>query len=393
MIAGVENMWIFIGFFVVGVLISFIFTLFLVNFDSKYKVVLESIIGFGGSGCSLVGLCNFYNVESQTSKFIATIGYGIGFLGATIIFLFILCKLIKDKDDEDILRVRDILLGQKSYIEKYYETRKKEIDSKLNIPELEKREEKIAILEMKLNEREEYIELEEEQLNNSLNERLTLELPEKKKILITKALLNAMPSYVEGIFRCINEINLSTNEFINSIDDKNKFSLVNFKSYLISIITYIFNDIFRTNASDIRIHFRYYNKEKVGYDKLIASTGKNEFSKQMTIIPYNEDSLIKKSYECKRALIKSINIKHDYKTNNYTSWKDYMTYTFYNLKIDDIPYLSFGISVKNSERYKMEFYFMNYFMFEDCLRENIESLNEHVNLKQVIYGGTKSEDI
>lgn len=64
-----------------------------------------------------------------------------------------------------------------------------------------------------------------------------------------------------------------------------------------------------------------------------------------------------------------------------------MSYTFYNLKRGDIPYLSFGISVKNEERYKMAFYFINYFMMEDYLRESIELLNNDINIEKIIYGG------
>lgn len=45
---------------------------------------------------------------------------------------------MKDRDDGDILRIRDIILGQKNYIETYYKKREKEIDDKLNVTALEK---------------------------------------------------------------------------------------------------------------------------------------------------------------------------------------------------------------------------------------------------------------
>ena len=119
----------------------------------------------------------------------------------------------------------------------------------------------------------------------------------------------------------------------------------------------------------------------------MAIIGETIVSKPMTFIPYSDDSMIKRSYECKRALIKSINIDHDYRSNNYTVWQDYMTYTFYNFKIQDKPYLSFGISVKNEARYKKLFHFLNYFKLEIYLQENIEKLNEYVSIENILYGG------
>ena len=102
--------------------------------------------------------------------------------------------------------------------------------------------------------------------------------------------------------------------------------------------------------------------------------------------------MIKKSYECRRALIKSINSDHDYKSNNYTVWEDYLTYTFYDIQYKGIPILSFGISIKNAVRYRKVLQFLNYFRIEDFLQHSIEQVDEYVNLSEIFYGGFQYDE-
>lgn len=122
--------------------------------------------------------------------------------------------------------------------------------------------------------------------------------------------------------------------------------------------------------------------------KLVAVIGTKIVNKDLTFIPYNDDSMIKKSYECRRALIKSINSDHDYKSNNYSVWEDYLTYTCYDMKYGDVPFLSFGISIKNAVRYRKILHFLNYFRIEDFLQNNIEQVDEYISLSDVFYGGS-----
>lgn len=376
-------------FLLIGCFIGIIFTLLLVNFDSKWKLLLESAFGLGGSGISITYLFKLFKISNQIQMFNTTIFFIIGFIVTTILSLMIMCHLIKDKDDADVLRIRDILLGQKSYINKYYQQRMDEIDKKLGIPILEARERNISEREHILEEQEKHILDEQQKIDLLGQKKLKLELPEKANIILTKDYINVMPSYIRDIFHCINNINDFTKLFLSELSEKQPIDMTKLKSFFISIALYISNEIFGGNPYDVRVHFRYYNKSKHGYEKLIAIMGDKILSKEMTFIPYDDDSMIKKSYECKRALIKSINVTHDYKSNNNTTWQDYMTYTFYNLKTDDKPYLSFGISVKNSERYKKLFYFINFFMLENYLQDNIEQLNEYVNIEEIIYGGER----
>ena len=99
-------------------------------------------------------------------KFWTTTSLFLTLLVSFIIMMILMCKLIKDKDDNDILRIRDILLGQKSYIDKYYEKRTKEIDNKLQIPLLEERERKIAQKENDIITKESFITDELNKLND-----------------------------------------------------------------------------------------------------------------------------------------------------------------------------------------------------------------------------------
>lgn len=366
-----------ICFLLVGIFIGFMFTLFLINFDGKWKIVLESIFGIGGGGISIASLCVF-DITSQNQKFGATAGFIIGFLVSVIISLFILCKLIKDKDDTDILRVRDILLGQKSYIEKYYEKRKFEIDSKL--PELEKREEQLVQDEKSIAETKKYLEREFEKLEQLGNKKLKFMLPDKKPIFLNKDFIDAMPSYIADLSKCIYDMKSHTEVFIT----KEKIGVSELKSYFVSISLFISQDLFGGISNDIRVHFRLFNPQTEFYEKYVAIMGSNVIDRNMTPIPY-ANSMIQKSFVCKRALIKSINSDADFLSNNNTVWKDYMTFSFYNLKKDGLPYLTFGISVKNEARFRHLFYFLNYFRIEEYLEEYIEVLDERFGLISILY--------
>lgn len=289
-----------------------------------------------------------------------------------------MCKLIKDKDDADILRIRDILLGQKSYIDKYYKKRENEIDSKL--PDLESREKEVLKREKEINGKQAYVESELSKLKQLSNKKIKINLPNDKDILINKEFVDLMPSYIADLSTCISNLKNHTKDFIN----KDSINLNSFKSYLILISTYIAQDFFGGKSNDIRIHFRYYNEQNETYEKLVAIMGTNVVTKNMTAIPYS-NSMIQKSFECNRAVIKSINSEYDYRSNNYTVWKDYMTYAFYNLKKNDKPYLTFGISVKNEVRFRNLFYFLNYFRLEEYLEDCIDQVDEKFNIEKILY--------
>lgn len=372
----------------IGVLFGVIFTLLFINFDAKWKLWIEMVFGTGGTAGGIALFFTLFKIDSQNQRFLVTLCFIGSMVISIILSLSVMCCLIKDKDDADILRIRDILLGQKSYIEKYYQSRQQEIDDKLNIEKLKKRESEIVENERKINAEKKFLESEETRIINLGSSKLYLELPVNRRITMTKEFMNIMPSYTKDIYDCVNDITNQTLLFIKNFEStNNNVTLFDLKVYLSSISTYILNRIFGSGEG-VRVHFRYYSPDDKGYKMLVAITNKSSRISSMTIIPYDSDNMIKQSYKTKRALIKSINAQHDYQSKNYVTWQDYFTYSFYNLETPKgIPYLSFGISVKNAERYKKMFYFMNYCMFEECLKDNIEMINELVDLIKIIYGG------
>lgn len=57
-----------ICFISIGAIIGFMFTLFLINFDGKWKLLLETLFGIGGSGLSIYTLCDFFMIYDQKTK-------------------------------------------------------------------------------------------------------------------------------------------------------------------------------------------------------------------------------------------------------------------------------------------------------------------------------------
>lgn len=371
MIAGI------ICYAIIGSVIGVIFSLLYINFDKTWIKISASLISFGGSSGFIVVADKFFGISEQKMKFYTASSLFSMFLISFFIMMLIMCKLIKDKDNSDVLRIRDILLGQKSYIDKYYKNREREIDSKL--PDLELREKEILKKEKELSAKQEYVESELIKLKQLGNKKLKIILPKNKYILINKEFIDLMPSYIADLSTCISNIRGYTKDFIET----GNFNLNSFKSYLILISTYIAQDLFGGKSNDIRIHFRYYDRKSEKYEKLIAIMGATVVTKNMTPIPY-ANSMIQKSFECNRAVIKSINSEYDFRSNNYTVWKDYMTYSFYNLKKDGIPYLTFGISVKNEVRFKNLFYFLNYFGLEELLEDCIDQIDERFNIGKAL---------
>lgn len=370
---------------IIGSLIGVIFSLLFINFDKSWKKMLSYLLGVGGTGGVIVFLNDFFGIDSQEMKFSTVTFLCLMFLISFGIMMVIMCKLIKDKDDKYILRIRDILLGQKSYIDKYYRERAEEIDEKLNIKKLKIREKEISEKENRINESYNMLERENQRIKKMGKKSLKMQLPEKAKITLTKEYIDLMPSYFKDIVNCIIDLKEYEKNYLANPNN----NITSFKSFLVYIALSISSYIFNGNSTEIRIHFRYYEKEKNGYEKLIAIIGKDVINEKMTFIPYDRDNMILKSYECKRALIKSINNSHDFPSSNNKVWRDYLTYTFHNIEIEGKPLLSFGVSVKNEKRYEKTFYFLNYLKFEDYLQEIIVNANQNRKIEDILYGGNK----
>lgn len=376
------SVWAHIAF---GAFLALFFILYYINGEGNWKIFFEFLIGLGGNVGSLFLLDTMFPTEDIVIRLSSIASCLLSFLIVCGILLCVVAYIMKENDGRKIIRLRDILLGQFPFIKHYYETRAKEIDGRLSIQELEKREKEISKKEEQLESRQKYLDDELERIESLSNKKLKIHLPENKNITINKEYIDLIPSYIADMHYCMHEIELSTESILSTpIDQIDNLTLT---SYFMSVATYISSHLFGGTSADARIHFRIYSSEKNGYIKLVAVIGNKLFTNSLTIIPYNDDSMIKKSYECKRALIKSINEEHNYQSANHKIWQDYMTYTFNGLLYDNKPYLTFGISVKNTERYKKALYLINYFRIENFLQDNIERINDKIDIASILYGG------
>lgn len=374
-----------------GIVLALFFVIYYVNGNGKAKIFFEILLGLGGNAGAIFVLYRTFKIEDTTVNLFSMASCFFSFIIATIIFVIIFANMIKDKENDklQIIRLRDIIVGQTSWVKEFRDKRMKEIDDVLDYNKLRQKEETIKRQEQEIETKKRFIDEEIERIEQIGNKKVHLKLPEKSNITLTKEFVDLMPSYFKDVVRCISEMNTLEQEYLSIVNTEN-MDINNIKSYLYALSTAISSNIFNNNSGDIRIHFRYYDKDKCGYVKLAAIKGNQIFVQDMTFIPYDKENMINKSYECKRALIKSINCSYDYKSDNNAIWKDYLTYTFYNLKTENIPYLSFGISLKNEIRYKKLFYFLNYIaFFEEYLQEKIEILNNKYNLEYIIYGGNE----
>lgn len=375
----------FVSHALLGAVLAFFFILYYINGSGKWKVYFELLIGAGGNLGIIFILDKAIPIEDTAIR-LSSIAYCLGaFLITTVLLLFIMAHILKGKNEDGTIRLRDILLGQYPFINKYYEKRLQEIDGKLSIPQLESRETQISHREDIISSQQNYINEELEKLNSLSEKKLRINLPENANIILNREYIEVMPSYITDIFNCIRDINLCTDSLLSK--PKEQIDISTIKSYFVSLATYISTDLFGGNNAETRIHFRIYDKKSDGYIKFVAVKGNSVLTQKMTVIPYNDNSMIKRSYECKRALIKSINADYNYKSDNSRVWQDYMTYTFYGLLYDNKPFLSFGISVKNSTRYKKQLHIINYFKLESFLQDNIERVNETVDIASFLYGG------
>lgn len=376
----------------VGTVVAFFFVLYYINGEAKgrIKAIIEMILGTTANGGMFIFLDQYFQLDDVSIRLIALASCYLSFFVATVTLLCVFAHIIKDGNNN--IRMRDIFLGQYAFIEKHYQQRSDEIDKDLNIVELQQRESKVSNRENEVARREADVldaekRISEEQTRQDEigKKKLKMRLPENQNVTLVQDYITTMPSYVENIFSCITAINTDTDELLSN--DPKKIGELDIKRYLLTIAFDVSVELFGAHPSDARVHFRVYNKEKNGYDKYVAIMGRNIEYKDMTFIPYDKANMIVKSFECKRALLKSLNGEHNYKSNNHRVWKEYLTYTFTDLLIDGKPFLSFGISIKNVARFERNLHLINFFQFETFLQRNIEKVNNIIDLPAIIYGG------
>lgn len=372
-------MWLSLFFACVGFLIGTIFALLFINFDSSWKKILSFVLSIFGSGGFLVAADSYFDINDSIARAKCATAFIIFIFLGFVALMVIMCKLIRDKDDKDILRIRDILLGQKSYIDNYYESRAKEIDEKLHYHDIEKNVQENNKKEMELCSLEKYLKAEKRKVRNLGKHKVKINLPINTNIIISEEFVRLVPSYIDSFAKFYHQVKVVVADGIEADN------ILDFKAYLMFFASCMSRMIFG-GGDDVRIHFRYYNEKSELYEEIIYVVGNEHFDYGLTPIPYN-GSMIHKSFQSKRALIKSINLTSDYPGKNSTKWKDYMTYAFHSFIRNGKPYITFGISVKNEEKYKNLFYFLNYIEIENYLDDYLSAISNNVNIEEILYGG------
>ena len=225
-----------------------------------------------------------------------------------------------------------------------------------------------------------------QKLKKGARKKLSITLPDKKIIVLNEEFIDQLPSFLDGFSQCINSIKLYIQTIkgeTEALDNETLQSALT--NICVSVMTFLFG-----NSTQVRTHFRIFNQDTRQYELYVGLEG-TEFIDTLTPIPY-EESMIGQSDLCHQALIKSLNAgSTKYNGNNNTIWKDYMTYSFYSLRHNDKPIISFGISVKNENRYKYHFYFLNYARFENYLNSSLMELNKISSIESIVY--SSEEDV
>ena len=369
-----ENMEMIIQillFVLIGITVGVFGTLLFFRFDKTWKQILVgtgSTISAGGMG---VLLCSHLKVKEENMALM----YLALMLALMISVYFVFkkfCILLKNQTGHNIIRILDIVIGYNGFLKDYYESRKKDVDKNINLEGLEKKK-------VELDNREKYLVDLQSGINEQKQNVLILKLPENSEYVLTNHFIRQIPLYVDHICKFRNNLDKLTNDFIDKFTEDKQHNEICLKGYFAGIGMYIANDLFGTSNEDVRTHFRILKGE--AYIQYAVILGDKLSDEKISDIPKGK-SMIEKSYELKKSLVASLNPECLYDTK--TKWEDFMTITYYNLKKDDVPFLSMGISIKYSEQFKEMLYFINYYKIEDCLHTYINRINRVCDIVETL---------
>lgn len=200
------------------------------------------------------------------------------------------------------------------------------------------------------------------QQKETINESLYIELYKNGKltpISISQNMLELIPKCHKSIndFRTIMEQSLvKAKREYNAVHKKYKklgisvpsnIQLELLRVYLMDICAY--TKTYITENVGIKVHFRVSKNNY--YLGLIASTDNDnsvdlaaDWTTQMTPIPIYQ-GLIYYSSKCHAPMVKSLNMRLNFKATNDKIWKDYVTFTFPKFHKGQTPLISYCISV------------------------------------------------
>ena len=302
-------------------------------------------------------------------------------LFATIVTFVMLVVFVIYTGHNKHITFLDILLGQRPYLDKYYSQRCDELKSELNITELENKSIALAKREADCIQREENLRIEEDNITQQLKKRLFLIIPCDKRISIDQKFVNAIPSFIHQILPVIYDVNRHHEQILN----ENELTQDKLEAYFLKISECLIKHLLK--IEEVRVHFRKYNFDTKKFEMihaLLLKNGEIIQKKHLTPVPFN-GSMIEKSYNNRRGMIKSLNTDADYRTQHYSKWEDYLTITFPDINYNGSPVLSMGISVTSAESYRELFYFLEYVKFDLFLIEKVEELDSRFGIAKIYY--------
>lgn len=342
------------------------------RFDKSWKQVF---LGFGTliSTGGIWKIIDMYFNISQENKTVIILVLVVSVILAFGLCFGLLILSLKNQTGKNIIRGLDVMLGYSEFLKIYYESRMKEIDNIVIPEELEKKKKE-------LENKENYLAILKENIDEQKKESLTLNLPEDSAYVITKRFVREIPYFVKHICNFENNIKKLTEDFMDIFTDDAQYNAECLKGYFTGIGLYIANDLFGTSNEDVRTHFRVLKGNQ--YVQYSVVVGQRISDDKISDIPKEDSGIIGRSYELKKSLVASLNPDKVYNTG--TQWEDYMTITYYNLVEDGYPFLSMGISIKYSEQFKDMLYFLNYYKIEEILQVLMNSINKKCNIVETL---------
>lgn len=348
--------------FLVGAVIGVFCTLLFFRMDKDWKQILLGLGSFVFTGGAAKTVFSYFDI-SKNDAVVLLLLLLFGLILSVFVSFVTLCTLLKKQTGNNKIRILDIVLGYGEFLKDYYETRKKDIETKINQDELTKRENLLSQKEKYLIELEKRIKRQKEDV-------LFIDLPEHGEYPLSSRFIQQIPLFVNHVCDFNNHVDKLTEDFCGLFTGEKILDAENLKGYFVGIGMYVANDLFGTTGEEVRTHFRILENNKfVQYAVVLGSRISDD---KLSDIPIGK-SMITKSFELHKSLVASLNPENNYDT--HTKWEDYMTITYYNLEKDGLPFLSMGISIKYAAQFQEMLYFLNFYRIEERLNVYIQRIN------------------
>lgn len=376
-----ESIWIYILLFLlIGGLIGMFDVLLIFRMDEDYKRLLlgaANVFLIGGSG--KMGVFAFSIPKERTVLLSLVFVVGLC-LGLALAFNK-MKALLKEQTGKHKIRLLDILLGYNSFLKDYYEQRKKDID-------IDVKDETLAAKENDLKRQEKELDIQRKLIQEQKKGILKLELPENGEHILTESFIRKIPLFVNHMCKFTSDVDNLTTDFCMKFNGEGEGESEGYKNknakclkgYFAGIGMYVANDLFGSSNDEVRTHFRILENGK--YVQYAVILGSKIVDTKLSDVPQGK-SLIERSFVLQKSLVASMNPESKYNTN--TKWEDYITITYYSLKVNDSPFLSMGISIKYAEQFQDMLYFLSYCKIEEFLNTFIQRIDGKCDIVKTLH--------